>query len=347
MNFTPNYHNILQVLFNRRPERLPLYEHNIDPPFISKVIGQELCADGLSGAGLEEYYRTVTGFWREMTFDAFSYEAAICEIYPGHGAILGGMPGPIQTREDFEKYPWEKVVEIFWRTYTPHLEAIRKTMPAGMKAYGGCGYGIFESSEDLVGFENLAVMQYLDPDLFADLFIRIGDLYVELWSEMLRRYGDLFVFCRMGDDLGFKSSTLLEPDTIRNHILPQYKRVIDTVHGAGKKFLLHSCGCIFDVMEDIIALGIDAKHSNEDAIAPFERWIELYGDRIGLFGGIDVNILCLNSYDEVKREVFEKGMMYRSMARGFGLGSGNSIAGYIPVEGFLGMVDAAKQIRIQ
>jgi uroporphyrinogen decarboxylase len=35
------------------------------------------------------------------------------------------------------------------------------------------------------------------------------------------------------------------------------------------------------------------------------------------------------------------------MARGYGLGSGNSIAGYVPVEGFMGMVDAVKQIRIQ
>jgi uroporphyrinogen decarboxylase len=345
--FEPDYHNILEVMHNRRPGRLPLYEHNIDPPFISKVIGREILPDGLGGSALEDYYKVVTGFWREMTFDAFSYEAAICEIYPGHGAILGGMLGPIQNREDFNRYPWKEVPEIFWKAYTPHLDAIRKVMPEGMKAYGGCGYGIFESSEDLVGFESLAVMQYMDPDLFRDLFIRIGDLYVELWSGMVERYGDLFVFCRMGDDLGFKSSTLLEPDTIRKHILPQYRRVIDVVHGAGKKFLLHSCGCIFDVMEDIIALGIDAKHSNEDAIAPFERWIELYNDRIGLFGGIDVNFLCLNTYDEVRRQVTEMGSKFRGMAKGYGLGSGNSIAGYVPVEGFMGMVDAVKQIRIQ
>ncbi|MDR1030283.1 MAG: hypothetical protein LBL76_05370 [Treponema sp.] len=47
----------------------------------------------------------------------------------------------------------------------------------------------------------------------------------------------------------------------------------------GKPFLLHSCGCIFKVMDDLIAARIDAKHSNEDAIAP-------YGRRIGNFGGL-------------------------------------------------------------
>jgi uroporphyrinogen decarboxylase len=218
-------------------------------------------------------------------------------------------------------------------------------MPAGMKAYGGCGYGIFETSQDLVGYEQLCIMLYSDPDLFADLFLRIGDLYVELWTEMIKRYHDLFVFFRMGDDLGFKNSTLLPPEIIIEHIVPQYRRIIRLVHQAGKKFLLHSCGKIFDVMEEIIACGIDAKHSNEDQIAPFDKWIDLYNDRIGLFGGIDVDILCQNSFDDVFRYVLEAGMRYRKQARGWGLGTGNSIPEYIPVEGFMGMIDAAREIR--
>ena len=162
---------------------------------------------------------------------------------------------------------------------------------------------------------------------------------------MIRRYDDLFVFYRMGDDLGFKTSTLLEPDTIRQHILPQYKRIVSLVHQSGKKFLLHSCGNIFEIMEDILDTGIDAKHSNEDEIAPFEEWINRYSDRIGLFGGIDVNILCQNPYDDVYRMVLEKGKKFRNMTAGYGLGSGNSIPEYVPVDGFMAMVDAAKKIR--
>ena len=343
MNFEPDYRQIERVLYNQRPERLPIYEHHIDKPFIEKVLGKEIMLYGLKPADYEDFYRQITGFWKEMTYDAFDYEAAICDIIPGHGAIMGGMLGPIQTRDDFDNYPWHEIPKIFWEAYTPHLEAIRTVMPAGMKAFGGCGYGIFESSEDLVGYQSLATMQYTDPDLFRDLFLKIGDLYEVLWTEMIRRYDDLFVFYRMGDDLGFKSATLLEPQTIRDHIFPQYKRVIDLVHASGKKFLLHSCGNIFSIMEDILALGIDAKHSNEDEIAPFEKWIELYGQRIGLLGGIDVNTICLKSYDDVFKTVYDKGLKYRNSANGYGLGSGNSIAEYVPVDGFMGMIDAVKQ----
>jgi hypothetical protein len=344
-NFQPDYTNILRVLHNQRPEYLPLYEHHIDAPFISKCIGETLEITSNNPSELEDYYRKTIHFWKENGYDAFDYEAAICDIIPGHGAIMGGMLGPIQTRDDFEKYPFDDIPRIFWETYTPRLKAIRKVMPAGMKAYGGCGYGIFESAQDLVGFESLAVMQYLDPELFADLFTKIGDLFVVLWEKMVRDYGDLFVFHRMGDDLGHKTATMLEPDTIRQHIIPQHKRVIDVVHKAGKKFLLHCCGNIFDVMPDILATGIDAKHSNEDQIALFDVWIEKYSNQIGLFGGFDMNFLILNSYEDVFKKVLEEGTTFRAKAKVYGIGSGNSLTDYMSIDGFNAMIDAVFEIR--
>lgn len=344
-NFQPDSKNLLDVLHNCRPKRLPLYEHHIDAPFISKILGRDIVLQGEKQKDYEEYYKTLIGFWRDHTYDGFDYEAAICDIFPGHGAIMGGMDGPIQTRDDFNKYPFKELPKIFWESYTPHLEAIRSTLPPGMKAYGGCGYGIFESAQDLVGFEHLCLMQFMDPDLFRDIFIKIGELYSILWGRMVKDYSDIFVFFRMGDDLGHKSSTMLAPAIIKENILPQYKKVIDIVHRGGKKFLLHSCGNIFSIMDDILATGIDAKHSNEDQIAPFHKWILEYNDRIGLFGGIDLNTLILNSYDDAFRIVREEGSRFRSMAKGYGLGSGNSIPDYVPVEGFLAMIDAVKEIR--
>lgn len=344
--FEPDYRNILKVLYNQRPDYLPLYEHHIDAPFISKCIGEELCIDACnSAADLDEYFGKYIAFWKTNTYDAFDYEAAICDIIPGHGAIMGGRQGPIQTRDDFEKYPFEDIPRIFWEKYTPRLESIRRVMPSGMKAFGGCGYGVFETAQDLVGYEYLCLMQYLDPELFTDLFLKIGELFVTLWTKMVKEYDDLFVFYRMGDDLGHRTSTMLEPDTIRNFILPQHKKVIDIAHHANKKFLLHCCGNIFDIMPDILSLGIDAKHSNEDQISPFGDWIDRYADKIGLFGGFDMNYLILNPYDEVYCKVLEDGTRFRKQANGYGLGSGNSIPDYMQVEGFYAMVDAVKEIR--
>jgi hypothetical protein len=54
----------------------------------------------------------------------------------------------------------------------------------------------------------------------------------------------------------------------------------------------------------------------------------------------------LYSYDDIFKMVVEKGTRYRTSAKGFALGSGNSIAGYIPEDGFRAMVEAAKAIRL-
>jgi len=82
-------------------------------------------------------------------------------------------------------------------------------MPAGIKGYGGCGYGIFKSAQVLVGIL-LWIMQCDDYKLFTDMFNKIGDLCAQLWTEIVWRYFDIFVFFRMGDDLGFHANTLLE-----------------------------------------------------------------------------------------------------------------------------------------
>ena len=68
-----------------------------------------------------------------------------------------------------------------------------------------------------------------------------------------------------------------------------------------------------------IARGIDAKHSTRTPRA-LRQWIALYGKRIGLLGGIDVNAYAAPA--EVVTEVVEKGTRFRQTANGYALGSG-------------------------
>jgi uroporphyrinogen decarboxylase len=346
--FQPDYRHMLAVLSNRRPARLPIYEHLINLPIIEEVLGIKFAPLIKGSAGdRHEFFHHFCRFWHEMTYDTISYEVCITEILPGGGALLGERPGPIQTRADFERYPWDELPALYWQTAAPRFEALLANLPPGMLPLGGVGNGVFEISEDLVGFQNLAYMQVDDPQLFADVYVKIGDVMLAIWARFLERYGAQFAVCRMGDDLGFKTGTLVAPRTIRRHILPQYARIIAQIRAAGKPFLLHSCGKIFDVMDEIIALGINAKHSNEDIIAPFDEWIARYNDRIGLLGGIDLDLLCVHTPQETYASVLEQGRRYRRAARGWALGSGNSIPDYVPVENYLAMLRAAQTLRAE
>lgn len=343
--FTPDYRHFVTAINNKRPARLPLYEHIVSPRIMELVQGTSFHTMLEGGPeDLDEFFRHYTRFFLEQTYDVVSFEVCITEILPEHGAILGGK-GPIQSRADLERYPWTDLAAMYWRKAGPQFDALVRALPAGMKAVGGVGNGVFEISEDLVGLEYLPLLMADEPEAFDELYRRIGDLMEDIWTEFLKRYADDFPVCRFGDDLGFRSSLLIGPRTIRNHILPQYKRIIDLVHSAGSLFLWHSCGCIFRIMDDVIALGIDAKHSNEDAIAPFDRWIELYGERIGLLGGFDMDFLCTKHPLEVTTAVMAQGKRYRERALGYALGSGNSIPDYVPVENYLAMIEGARRIR--
>lgn len=346
IEFRPDYRHFLDVLHNRRPARLPLYEHIISPTVMESILDTPFAAmrDG-DNRDLDAFFGHYCHFFKAMTYDVVSFEICVTEILPDGGALCGGKAGPIQNRADFQNYPWDDLPRLYWQHAENVFDRFAQAIPQGMKAVGGIGNGVFEIAEDLVGMEYLPFMQVDYPELYTDLFKKIGDLMLTLWTQFLQQYQDVFVACRFGDDLGFKSSLLTNPRTIRNHILPQYRRIIDVVHNADKPFLWHSCGCIFEVMEEVIALGINAKHSNEDTIAPFSRWINDYGDRIGLLGGFDMDFLCQRNADDIYQAVIQQGIEYRNTAQGYALGSGNSIPDYVPAENYLAMVRAAQAIR--
>ena len=346
MDFQPDYRNMEAAAKNEKPARLPLYEHLINPESMEKILDIRFAEllDG-SQSDCRQFFEQYCGFYHRMTYDTVSYEVCVTEMLPDGGALLGERPGPIQSRDDFERYPWDDLPQLFWELAAPRFDMLSQCLPDGMKAVGGIGNGIFEISEDLVGFEKLCYMQIDDPQLFADRYEKIGSLLMELWRVLLERYSDIYTLCRIGDDMGFKSGTLLAPATLIEHVVPQYRRIISLIHSRGKPFLLHSCGKIFDVMEQLISAGIDAKHSNEDAIAPFDKWIDRYGKRIVLLGGIDTDRLCRMAPDDIFEFALAQGTNFRRTAGGYALGSGNSIPPYVPTDGYLAMIRAAQEIR--
>ena len=188
MTFEPNYNAMIDVLHNKKPERLPLYEHAISPRFMERILNKTF-ADLQQGtpADLDSFFEHYCGFFKQMTYDTVSFEVIITDFLPDHGAIMGGRPGPIQNRRDFEQYPWDRLPDLYWQAAEPQFAALQKMLPSGMKAIGGIGNGVFEISEDLVGLECLAYMQADDPGLFAELYVKIGRLMQTLWDRFLTR----------------------------------------------------------------------------------------------------------------------------------------------------------------
>ncbi|MDR1446226.1 MAG: hypothetical protein LBI90_04945 [Treponema sp.] len=344
--FIPNYMNIQKAAYNQIPDRMPLYEHCISDKIMEQVLGREF--RHLYNGNLqdkEEYFKHFCGFFKEMGYDSVSFEGCIGLAMPCSGCLGQHKESVIHNYEDFEKYPWDSIPDAYFAMYGEHFRALRSAMPPGMKAIGGVGNGVFECVQDVIGYMNLCYIANDDPDLYDALFKKVGDVSLTIWKRFLELYGDIYCVLRFGDDLGFKSNTLIAPGDIRRHIIPQYGRIIALIHSYNKPFLLHSCGCIFEVMPDIISKAkIDAKHSNEDQIAEFLVWVEKYGNEIGNFGGIDTDAVCRLSLPEIRDYIAD--LLGRcKKTGGIAFSSGNTIPDYVPVDHYLEMINTVRKHR--
>ncbi len=345
MSYQPDSRLVTAAAYNKMTPYLPLYEHNVCLGFFDKITNSD--SSKLLEGDLEdkkEFFRRYTAFMVEHHYDVVPFEGCVVELVQNGEGLMGYGKTLLKDKDDILAYPWEAMEERYFERFAPFFEALKATLPPGMKAVGGVGNGIFETAQDFVPYTNLAYLMADDREAFDLLFTKIGQMFVKIWDRFLENYSDIYAVCRMGDDLGFKTSTLLQPEVIISNIIPQYKKIVDQVHQHNKPFLLHTCGHIFSVMEPIIATGIDAKHSNEDLIAPFSTWVELYGERIGNCGGIDMNVLCIEDEKTIKEYVTEV-LSFCQGRRGIAIGSGNQIADYVPPEGFLAMVEAVKEWR--
>ena len=344
--FQPDYENIVKTAYNIEAPRLPLYEHIISVGHLELIAGEKFGhLGGGNYADKVEFFRNFCNSAKAVGYDTISYEWCISSVMPNNGCLGGHRESVIKTREDFEKYPWDEIPNTFFRVFANDFKALAEAMPDGMKAVGGVGNGVFECVQDVIGYINLCYIANDDPELYADLFKRIGDISCIIWDRFMRECAEPFCVMRFGDDLGFKSTTLISAEDIKAHVIPQYKKIVDIVHSHNKPFMLHSCGAIFNVMDDMINVAhINAKHSNEDQIAPFPEWVRLYGDKIGNFGGIDTDAVCRLDRAEMKEYITD--VVAKCTNRGgFAFGSGNSIPDYVPHENFINMTEIIREIR--
>ncbi len=171
--------------------------------------------------------------------------------------------------------------------------------------------------------------------------MRVGELTAAAAAHAVTIDNVGMVF--LGDDLGFATGTLISPAVLREHIFPHHRRVAEIVHAAGRLVLLHSCGNLGRIMDEIIALGFDGKHSFEDKIMPVEEVSRRWGDRIAILGGVDLDLLVRGSQAEVRRRTREILEACAADGTGYRLGTGNSVANYLPPENYLAMLDEGQR----
>ena len=244
--------------------------------------------------------------------------------------------GPIEGWKQFEEYPWPDP----GKCDTSALEWLSENLPEDMCICAGC-HSIFEQVTWLMGYENLCYQIYDTPDLVDAMFARIGGIFHEMAKVLVQfeRVG----FLLGGDDMGFRTGTMIGADMLIEKSFPWHKKNAALAHEHGKPYLLHACGNLTELMDSLIhCVEIDGRHSFEDTIEPVTLAMERYGDEIALLGGIDVDFLCRAGVAEIRQRVRET-LDACQPGGGYCLGTGNSVANYIPLDNYLAMMDEGRQ----
>jgi len=346
----PNASEFIDILTGKvRGHRVPLVEYNIDEsvmkPIVTGLLGRHWGPFPSGREGRNAWLDMMVDFWYRMGYDVVRYEESL-PLPDRRNAVADTAAGStkqrewtdehhgaIETWEDFEQYPWPSVSEFDFSAY----EYLSSRVPEGMGLIVSHAGGVFEHLSWMMSLEGLSIALFENPGLVKAVSDRLGGLMVDFYRQILDLEHLVAVF--PGDDMGYKTATLVSPAHLREYILPWHRQFAAMAHERGVPYFLHSCGNVVPIMEDLIEeVGIDGKHSYEDAIIPVQDFQSRYGGRIAVLGGLDLNILSGKSVDDVRNHV--RFLLETCGERGrYALGSGNSVPSYVPVENYLAMIE--------
>ena len=327
----PNFDNLLKVLQCKEPERPTLFEFYLDNEISEKLTGQK----AKSAWDCSWNYEMIIPAMKKAGYDYATMHASDFgfPVVRQQGRTISMSHGVITDEASFMAYPFLDPDAC----ENGRLAEVEKVLPKGMKVIVFGPSGVLENVISLVGYENLCFMLYDDPELVGRIFAAVGERMVRYY-ELCMRY-DCVGAIISNDDWGFNTGTMLATEDMKKYVYPYHKKIVEAAHKNGRPVILHSCGNLEKVMDDIIEeIGYDGKHSYEDKILPVEEAYEQFGGRIAVLGGIDLDFVCRRTPEEVSERC--KKMVERTKCKGYALGTGNSIPNYVPAENFKAMIRA-------
>jgi len=216
-------------------------------------------------------------------------------VWKSKGSTLLGevKEFPLKSWKDFDKL---KIPDIYDNRRWESLKGIRER--AGDKFLLASGISIYERVHFIRGLENTWLDIYDAPEQLGHLI----DILVEMNLVAIEKYKELgadgFI---MSDDWGLQNRLMISPDVWRRIWKPRYARIFEAAHKAGMLTFLHSCGYIVDILNDLIEIGLEVVHMDQQENMGLELLGRRFGGRITFFSPVDIqNTMIYGTLDEIR-----------------------------------------------
>jgi uroporphyrinogen decarboxylase len=188
---------------------------------------------------------------------------------------------------------------------------------AGEKFILAKGISLYERIHFLRGLDATWIDIHESPDELKRLIALLLEMNLYAIERFAREGADGYL---IPDDWGLQNTLMISPGSWRKIWKPFYGRLFAAVHERGMFMFLHSCGYIVDILDDLIAIGLDAVHMDQQENMGLELLGKRFGGRLTFFSPVDIQKTMVTGRPEDIRAYC------RSMARHLGRPSG----GFIP-----------------
>jgi uroporphyrinogen decarboxylase len=197
---------------------------------------------------------------------------------------------------------------------------------------------LLERAHLLMGMDNLMMAMLLDPDRVRILLSRIADCQIGIVERYLALGVDII---RATDDYGGQDRLLISPVLWRRLIKPELARIVTATKEGGAMFWLHSCGCIMDILPDLIEIGVDVVDPVQATANDLQTVKRQYGEQISFMGGMDIqHMLTLGSPADVS-EAVRRSIAIMAPGGGYVMGPDNMIP--VPEENYRAYLAACER----
>lgn len=170
-------------------------------------------------------------------------------------------------------------------------------------------YGIFELGCWMCGFEDFLARMALDEEWVCRFFERV----LEYQKKVIERYytavGPYIHYTSSGDDFATQNAPFISPEMFRTLVKPYFQeRISYTKRFTKAKYLHHSCGSVFRLIDDLVDCGVEILNPIQPKATGMQPRAlkEAYGDKIVFHGGIDTQeLLPFADEREIEETVHE------------------------------------------
>jgi uroporphyrinogen decarboxylase len=155
----------------------------------------------------------------------------------------------------------------------------------GKFVLGNAPFSLIHRLEYLRGHVEGWTDPYTHPEELGRLLDKLADVAIDSARQLARIGVDGFFSC---DDWGLQDRPMMSPELFREFFKPRYARVYRTVRELGMLTILHSCGHITELLDDLIEADLQVIQMDQQENMGVDELAGRFGGKLCFWCPVDI-----------------------------------------------------------